>query len=67
MNSRVWKREVTELAARYGCTVDSTNNQHLKIMHPEGWFVFCSLTPSDGRALRYVESDLRRKAAGVWR
>lgn len=65
--SRVWRRDVDELAERYGCSVEETNGSHLKIVNPRGWFVFCSKSPSDPKALRYVESDLRRKAAGVWR
>lgn len=65
--SRVWRRELEDLAAQFGCSLTDTNGDHHKISHPSGWFVFTSRTPSDGRALQYVKSDLRRKAAGVWR
>lgn len=62
-----WRRSLDDLATEYGCTLELTNGSHFKIKHPSGWFVFTACTPSDPRALRYVKSDLKRKAAGVWR
>ena len=67
MSSAAWLRQVGELAEEYGCAVERTEGNHLRLKHPDGWFVFCSSSPSDKRALRYLRSDLRRKAAGVWR
>lgn len=65
--SRVWRRDVEELALEFGCSVETTEGSHIKIAHPSGWVVFCSASPSDPRALQYVRSDLRRKASGMWR
>jgi len=67
MNSRVWKREVEELAIEFGCVLDDTNGKHYALKHPNGWTVYVSRTPSDGRVKQYVKSDLRRKSTGVWR
>lgn len=67
MSSAAWRRDVDRLAEEYGCTVERTEGNHLKLKHPSGWSVVCSSSPSDGRALRYLRSDLRRKAAGVWK
>lgn len=67
MSSAAWRREVDELAAEYGCTVERTDGNHLRLKHPSGWFVICSSSPSDPMALRYLRSDLRRKAAGIWK
>lgn len=66
-NSRNWRRQVEDLARDHGCTVEDTHGDHLKLAHPSGWFLFVSKSPSDHRALSNVKSDLRRKAAGVWR
>lgn len=63
--SRTWLRDVRALAERFGCTLEI--DRHIKIVHPSGWFVFASKSPSDPKALRYVESDLNKKARGRWR
>lgn len=65
--SRRWRDQVRELAEEFGCTLEESPGGHLKLAHPSGWFLFVSKSPSDHRALANVKSDLRRKAAGVWR
>lgn len=65
--SRNWRRDVEDLAKKFGATLEESRGDHLKIVHPSGWFLFVSKSPSDHRALSNVKSDLRRKAAGVWR
>ncbi len=43
-----------------GWRVERTNGGHIKWIHPSGGFLFSSSTPSDRRAIRNLERDLRR-------
>lgn len=65
--SKHWRRTIEDLAREFGCTVEDSRGDHLKLTHPSGWFLFVSKSPSDHRALSNVRGDLRRKAAGVWK
>lgn len=65
--SKNWRRAIEDLAREFGCELDQSKGDHLRLVHPSGWFLFVSKSPSDHRALANVKSDLRRKAAGVWR
>jgi class 3 adenylate cyclase len=56
-----WRRAVGELAAAHGCTMERTRGDHLRIVHPSGWFVFAASTPGDHRALHHVTAELRRR------
>lgn len=67
MSSRAWRRQVEDLAAEFGCELEHTRGDHLRVAHPSGWALSVSKSPSDHRALANVRADLRRKAAGVWR
>jgi len=60
VNASGWRRAVGELAAAHGCTVERTRGDHLRIVHPSGWFVFASSTPGDHRALRNAAAEIRR-------
>lgn len=67
MNSRVWRRELEDLCKEHDLTLDVSNGKHYILRHESGWFVYASRSPSDGRVLQYVKSDIRRKANGTWR
>lgn len=63
-----WKRTLAVLASAFGANVvDADGRGHIKIVHPSGWFLFVPKSPGDRRVLTNIRSDLRRKAAGVWR
>lgn len=57
-------RDLFGLAEQFGCTVERTRSQHIRLRHPSGWFVITSFTPSCHRVFKNVRSSLRRKAAG---
>jgi len=65
--SAVWRRDLERLAAEFGCDLKLAPGGHFRFRHPSGWFVTCSASPNDPKALRYVRSDLKRKTTGVWR
>ncbi len=67
MNSRDYLKELKKLAEKYGCIIQHTPGSHYILKNTAGWFVYASRSPSDPKVLRYIESDLRRKQAGVWR
>ncbi len=67
MNSNTWRRAVREMAEKFGCTVEVTGGSHYMLKHPDGWRVYTSQSPSDFRALRYLKTDLKKKATGVWK
>lgn len=46
-------------AKKQGWEVKQTNGSHYKWVSPIGKFFFTSLTPSDHRALKNIERDLR--------
>lgn len=62
MTSAAWRRQIEALAVKYGATVEVTRSSHLRLRAPSGGIVHVSGSPSDGRALRNVEADLRRAA-----
>lgn len=62
-NVTKWRREVDDVARE----VNTTGASHLKITHPDGWFVFVSSTPGDRRSRANLRADVRRRAAGVRR
>lgn len=47
------------LAIGQGWTVTQTKNNHYKWTAPNGKIVFSSSTPSDSRAIKNLERDLR--------
>lgn len=56
-------REVAAIASEFGCVVRLTNGGHLRISHPDGWFVFSPSTPGDHRRdLKNLRAILRRFA-----
>ena len=46
-------------AREQGWTVEKTNGGHYKWMSPVGKFFFSAFTPSDVRAVKNLERDLR--------
>lgn len=62
MNSKTFRREVTELARKYNMNgPDMTGGCHLKFTHrTTGKVVITSLSPSCHYALKNVEGDMRR-------
>lgn len=57
-----WRRTLRALAAEFGCELSVTGKSHMVFRHPSGWFVFCSGSPSDRRALVNTRGLLRRAA-----
>lgn len=47
------------LAVTQGWWVERSNNNHYKVYPPNGNIVFISSTPSDYRAIKNIERDLR--------
>lgn len=60
MNAGAWFREVSAVAIEHGATVERTRSGHLRIVHPDGWFVITSGTPGDWRTLKNMRRDIRR-------
>ncbi|HKO85635.1 MAG TPA: type II toxin-antitoxin system HicA family toxin [Actinomycetota bacterium] len=55
-----YRRELEELAAEFGFTVERTRSQHYALRKPGRPPVFQSSTPSDWRSTRNLRSQLRR-------
>jgi hypothetical protein len=52
-------KALLSLAEDQGWRVSRTNNGHYKLIAPNGKIVFTSSTPSDNRAIKNIERDLR--------
>ena len=52
--------ELILLAQSQGWVITKRTNNHLKWVAPSGFVYFSSVTPSDGRAIKNIKSDLRR-------
>jgi len=50
-----------KLAVANGWTVVSSNGGHLKWIPPVGRFFFSASTPSDYRAIKNIERDLKQR------
>jgi hypothetical protein len=48
-----------ELASDQGWQIEKRNNNHYKLIAPNGKVVFTSSTPSDRRAIENIKRDLR--------
>jgi len=62
MNRAAWQRAVRAIAAEYGCMVQVTGHNHLRLAHPSGWIVIASGSSSDTRAADNLRAELRRQA-----
>ena len=62
MKPAQWRRQLEQVAAEHGATVELTKGGHLRVKHPSGWFVFQASTPGDHRALMNARSHDRRYA-----
>jgi hypothetical protein len=52
---------VVAAAIEEGWTVEWTRNNHIRFKHPSGAMVHTSGTPSDHRAVKNLEAQLRRE------
>jgi hypothetical protein len=52
-------RALLTLAENQGWRVTMTQKNHYKLVAPNGKVVFTSSTPSDSRAIKNIERDLR--------
>lgn len=50
---------LVSLAENQGWRVSMTHKNHYKLIAPNGKVVFVSSTPSDNRAIKNIERDLR--------
>lgn len=48
-----------------GWSIELTRNNHLRWRSPDGAVVFSALSPSDRRAVRNVEKELRRAGLSI--
>lgn len=59
-----WARDIEALAKEFGCVLGRTRSRHFRLVHPSGWVVIASGSPSDHHVLKNVRATLRRKVAG---
>lgn len=52
--------DLIKQAQKQGWSIDRTKNNHYKWLSPLGRFFFSSGTPSDHRALKNIQRDLRK-------
>lgn len=57
-------RPLVRYAEEHGWTVEITKKPHLKFTAPERPTIFGSYTPSDYRAIKNIESKLRKAETG---
>jgi len=57
-------REVLAAAEDAGATVSLTRGNHVRVETPEGPY-FTGSTASDGRVIRHLRSDLRRRGIDI--
>jgi predicted RNA binding protein YcfA (HicA-like mRNA interferase family) len=58
--SRREMRQLMRRVEKQGFTTENTNGGHVKITSPDGKPIFASSSPSDGRAIKNLISQLRR-------
>jgi len=58
-------KQICADAERKGWTVKPTNGGHLKWVHTSGAVMFSAQTPSDHRAIKNIESRIRRVEQGL--
>jgi len=58
--ARKFERELKKLAARYGRRIEH-GGKHMRLVCERGEFktVFCAKTPSDRRAMKNIERELK--------
>lgn len=58
-------RQIMKAAAKRGWEIVKTNGGHFKWTHPDGAIMFTAQTPSDPRAIKNIESRIRRVESGL--
>jgi hypothetical protein len=67
MSNRKEFKQIVKIAESKGWVVQLTGGGHLKWTSPTGQIVFSASTPSDGRAVKNLVSELRRHGITIER
>ena len=60
MKPAQWRRQIEQVAAEHGATVETTNGGHLRVKHPSGWFVFQALMNARAQIRRAAREQAQR-------
>lgn len=63
MSPNEYRKHVKAIAKEYGYKITKTNGGHLRLSKPGHPVVFSSLSSSDHRAVKNLQSQVRRSAA----